>query len=316
MYRRLFQTNHLVTTLVVLLLLAAPGAFFAFADEIKINITAKVTDIYDPDQILPIFPDDEITGTIIYESTTPDLMSSDPDIGFYDIHILPTTPYGITLSHPSSGQSFQTSRPYGWFYWVIWNGVSDSIYLESFLESDVGEFYLMLFFDDSSGAALSSDELPARAPVLSDFGMCELCLQDFDSGIEIVCDVTALTTPTPVLSVDIDIKPGSYPNSINLGSNGKVPVAILSSDTFAATELVDPTSVTLAGAEVQVRGKAETPMASDADVNGDGLLDLVVHVSTQALELSAVDTLAVLEGQLFDGTPIGGEDTIRVVPPQ
>ena len=35
--------------------------------------------------------------------------------------------------------------------------------------------------------------------------------------------------------VAIDIKPGSYPNSINLKSNGKVPVAILSSPTFDAT---------------------------------------------------------------------------------
>jgi hypothetical protein len=55
-------------------------------------------------------------------------------------------------------------------------------------------------------------------------------------------------------------------------------------------------------------------MASFEDVNADGLLDLVVHVSTEALGLSDADTEAVLEGQTFDGTSIRGTDSIRVVP--
>lgn len=55
-------------------------------------------------------------------------------------------------------------------------------------------------------------------------------------------------------------------------------------------------------------------MASFEDVNGDGFLDLVVHVSTSALQLSETRTEAVLEGKTFDGTPIRGTDTVRVVP--
>ena len=35
-------------------------------------------------------------------------------------------------------------------------------------------------------------------------------------------------------------------------------------------------------------------MASEEDVNGDGLLDLVVHVDALAFDLSAVDTEATL----------------------
>lgn len=114
------------------------------------------------------------------------------------------------------------------------------------------------------------------------------------------------------LRVDIDIKPGSFPNSINLGSGGTVPVAIFSTATFDATT-VDPTTVTLASAPVKLKGQG-TPMASFVDVNADGLLDLVVHVSTETLQLSEVDTEAVLEGQTFDGTTITGVDTVRVVP--
>lgn len=116
----------------------------------------------------------------------------------------------------------------------------------------------------------------------------------------------------PVLTVPIDIKPGSLPNSINLGSNGSVPVAILSTPDFDATT-VDPATVTLASAAVRLRGKG-TAMASFEDVDGDGLHDLVIHISTEALELNDSDMYATLEGQTFDGTRIRGMDTVRIVP--
>ena len=115
-----------------------------------------------------------------------------------------------------------------------------------------------------------------------------------------------------VLTVAIDIKPNALPNTINLGSDGTVAVAIFSTLSFDATT-VDPGSVTLASAPVKLRGQA-TPMASFDDVNGDGLPDLVVHVSTQSMELSSGDVEAILEGMTFDGTKIQGVDTIRIVP--
>ena len=69
----------------------------------------------------------------------------------------------------------------------------------------------------------------------------------------------------------------------------------------------------LAGAGVALKGK-DRPMASSKDVNRDGLPDLVVHFKIRDLELSVGDTVAVLEGCTFDGTPISGMDTIRLVP--
>ena len=114
------------------------------------------------------------------------------------------------------------------------------------------------------------------------------------------------------IGVQIDIKPGAAENSINLGSNGVVPVAILSTKSFDA-RTVNPTSVSIAGAQVKVKGKG-TPMATLQDVNGDGLVDLVVHVSTEALELTAGATRAFLEAKTFGGTPIIGSDWVRIVP--
>jgi len=116
---------------------------------------------------------------------------------------------------------------------------------------------------------------------------------------------------TPYIQVTIDIKPGGVPNPINLGSKGNVPVAIFSTPTFDA-RTVNPATVTLASAGVRMRGRGRS-QASFEDVNGDGRLDLVVHIDTEALQLSATDTEAVLEGRTFDGAYIRGTDTIRIV---
>jgi hypothetical protein len=122
----------------------------------------------------------------------------------------------------------------------------------------------------------------------------------------------AVVTFTPPLSVAIDIKPGAFPNTINLGSNGNVPVAILSSASFDATT-VEPLTVKLAGASVALKGNG-TPVTSVQDVNGDGLMDLVVHVETEALELSETDTQANLVAYTSSGLGVTGSDSVRIVP--
>ncbi len=77
-----------------------------------------------------------------------------------------------------------------------------------------------------------------------------------------------------------------------------------------------------AGAGVRLRGNGR-PQASIQDANGDGILDLVAHVSTEALQLTYGDTEAVLEARYYpaedftrplDAVRIRGSDTVRVVP--
>jgi len=118
------------------------------------------------------------------------------------------------------------------------------------------------------------------------------------------------------LEVEIDIKPGSDPNSINLGASGVVPVAILSSESFDATT-VDPDTVSLAGASVKMVGKSNRFLCHAEDVNSDGRLDLVCQVENLTYFLTEDgQTLAVLEATTFDGLPVRGEDTVNIVPDQ
>jgi len=112
--------------------------------------------------------------------------------------------------------------------------------------------------------------------------------------------------------VAIDIKPGSDPNGINQGANGVIPVAILTTDTFDAAD-VDPSTVELAGAAVQVRGKADKLMARLEDVDGDSDHDLVVQVVNE-LDLEPGDAETTLTARTYDGLPLMGTDSIRIVP--
>lgn len=117
---------------------------------------------------------------------------------------------------------------------------------------------------------------------------------------------------TPLLEVDIDIKPGSDPNCFNSNGHGVIPVAILSSPDFDAS-MVDPFSVSLDGAAVRVKGKSGTA-GSLEDVNGDGILDLVVQIIDDSVYTG--EATAYLSGDTYDGVPIVGSDSICLRPPE
>ena len=127
--------------------------------------------------------------------------------------------------------------------------------------------------------------------------------------------------PSGPMNVDVDIKPGSDPNSINLCSNGAVPVAILGSDGLDGLDGLDVTQIDtstlkFADAEVKVVGKKDQhTLCSFEDVNDDGEIDLVCHfVTTDIGALDGDDTTAKVMGTLLDGTTqIEGSDSVNIV---
>jgi len=121
--------------------------------------------------------------------------------------------------------------------------------------------------------------------------------------------VVALRT---VIEVEIDIKPGSYPNSINLNGHGVIPVAIFGRADFDVAQ-IDPLSLDLAGMGVKIK-KNGRPQCSFEDVNGDGYEDLTCHFLDSNTTWTEGMTTAPLSGSLFDGTPIEGSDEVRLVP--
>lgn len=175
------------------------------------------------------------------------------------------------------------------------------------------------FGPDTSGSTIDQS-----APILASRQVCVagtynvlLSVTDKDGGT----GADALTLTVPYYAVAIDITPTESPNSVNLGSSGLLPVAILSTATFDARD-VDPATVTLGD-----EAGTDTPVAQQnngryhakvEDVNGDGRRDLVVMFETPALvangDLTMSTTELVLRGFLDDGcTNFRGTDSVRVV---
>lgn len=124
------------------------------------------------------------------------------------------------------------------------------------------------------------------------------------------------------MEVEIDIKPGSYPNCFNINGNGVIPVAILGSPDFDVTQ-IDVTTLNFGELVMRVRGNGN-PQCSVEDVSGDfsgslegepdGYPDLVCHFVDDPDAWTPGDGIATLTGYLFYGMPITGTDEICIVP--
>ncbi len=159
----------------------------------------------------------------------------------------------------------------------------------------------------------------------------DLAVANFNSN-----DVSVLLNLCTVAA--LDFKPGSCPNPLNRNSHGVLPVALVGSADFNVLD-VDLNSIVMTradgvGGEVaphvgppgphSVIEDVATPFDGEPcdchEVGGDGIPDLSVKFSTQALldDLEAADARGeielVLSGNLLDGTPFTASDCVRLVP--
>ena len=122
--------------------------------------------------------------------------------------------------------------------------------------------------------------------------------------------VNSLVDCPDVIDFDIDIKPGSDPNSINTKSKGVVPVAILGSATLDVTD-IDVSTLQFAGASP--KHDLSDPLVYAAhlqDVNLDGFVDLVSHYPQKDTTVCGQAT-GEITANLLDGTALSGSDSVR-----
>ncbi len=121
-----------------------------------------------------------------------------------------------------------------------------------------------------------------------------------------------------LIAVQIDIKPGRYPNWVNTKSNGKIPVAILSTAAFDASSVVDRGSLTFgrSGNEDSLhRHGGAIPNCWVEDVNSDALADLVCRFEIRKTGFQPGDTEGTLKGKTINEVPIKGRDSIQTAAP-
>ncbi len=124
--------------------------------------------------------------------------------------------------------------------------------------------------------------------------------------------LTVGVVPAPLLTIDIDIRPGSDANPVNLKSKGVLPVTIFGDDDLDVSE-IDLATLALDGATPTAKGNSGN-VGSLLDVDGDSILDLILHFSMDELSILPGTDELVLTGMLADGTELEGSDSIRIVP--
>jgi len=126
------------------------------------------------------------------------------------------------------------------------------------------------------------------------------------------------------IEVSVDVKPGSFPSSVNLKSKGVTPVAIHTTDDFDAAD-VDPETVRLdedgcdiAAVKWERYDCDEFPNPlygepGEPEMIGDGDIDLVLYFETSDLGCLGDVTEVELTGTTFGGVAIVGTSDIRFV---
>lgn len=128
------------------------------------------------------------------------------------------------------------------------------------------------------------------------------------TGLAATAEVAA-----PLCSFDVDFRPGSATNILNQSSRGRIPVALYGSP-FVDAGTVDRDSLALSGVAAE--------HVAFEDVDGDGVLDLILHFRTQAL-VSSLEAEhgdlqngmlldVALVGSRMDGGSCRGTDAVRI----
>jgi hypothetical protein len=130
----------------------------------------------------------------------------------------------------------------------------------------------------------------------------------------------------PEIGVQVDIKPGTCPNSLNTTQNGVLPVAIAGSPTLNVNDINLATlkleGVSLAKSSIaDVISQYKRPEGScDCTTAGaDGYKDLVLQFTSQQVVkamgkvTNRESRVLSITGNLKDGTPIKGSDCVLVI---
>jgi hypothetical protein len=115
--------------------------------------------------------------------------------------------------------------------------------------------------------------------------------------------------------LDIDVRPGSDANEIDLDSRGVVPVAVLQTGAFDPTS--DAVRYRFGAPDVVADGGGACPIHDGHvfDVDGDGNDDMVLHFSVANAGFDGDETEAELRWERDDSGEHGvsGRDSVRVV---
>jgi hypothetical protein len=130
--------------------------------------------------------------------------------------------------------------------------------------------------------------------------------------------VAALAASSSVLSdsgpatMDIDILPGNAENTIDLGKQRLLPVAILGSATFDINDF-NPRTLKLKAVGQNLVGKSDKTMCRQQDINGDSYMDLVCDIKTIGFRVEPGDITVIISAGTYQRLSLRAEGVIRYI---
>ena len=112
-------------------------------------------------------------------------------------------------------------------------------------------------------------------------------------------------------AIQVDIRPGHDDNLVDPRAGRLIPLAILSQASLNADD-INPRTITLEGIGVLLVGKSDKSLCHQADVNGDGLLDLICNVHITGYRVAPGEYRIRVEAETYNKLRLNGEDRIRV----
>lgn len=224
------------------------------------------------------------------------------------------------FTHPEPGQP-QIEEGY-WIYPA--GGIPYDWHTFKWCRDADGWWSLEIYADDGSPPVVAIANFAQDLQITSFEWVQIVCFGD-QSAVEWV----RISAASQEIAVNVDIKPDSCPNPLNVKDKGVLPVAILGSAELDVST-IDVASICLAGVD-PVRSSYEDVSSPAPDTEDececttegpDGYLDLTLKFNAQdivealgevndgdELQLTLIGALA----EVFGGTPIEGQDCVVII---